>query len=81
MEFDFFNSGCYIYKTRIAGIISQATNLGIVAMRGSVQDVSVDMLRHVLHYFVREYTIKSACADIEAYKDKRGQEAADGEEL
>ena len=50
-------------------------------MRGSVQDVSVDMLRHVLHYFVREYTIKSACADIEAYKDKRGQEAADGEEL
>jgi len=52
------------YKTLIAGIISQATNLGIVAMSGSVQDVSVDMLRHVLHYFVREDTIKSACAEI-----------------
>lgn len=54
----------HFYKTLLAGIISQATNLGVVAMSASVKDVSVDMLRHVLHAFVREETIMAASAEI-----------------
>lgn len=52
------------YKTLMAGLISQATNLGLVAMSASVKDVSVDMLRHVLHVFIREETLKAASAEI-----------------
>ena len=52
------------YKTLIAALISQATNLGVVAMSTSVNDVSVDMLRHVLQFYIREDTIKSASAEI-----------------
>jgi len=54
----------HFYKTLIAAIISQATNLGIVSMSASVKDISVDMLRHVLHYYIREETLKSANAEI-----------------
>jgi TnpA family transposase len=52
------------YKTLIAALISQATNLGVVSMSGSVQGVSVDMLRHVLNFYIREDTIKAASAEI-----------------
>lgn len=48
------------YKTLIASIISQATNLGVMAMSASVKDVSVDMLRHVNHFFIREETLIAA---------------------
>ena len=48
----------------MAGIISQATNLGVVSMSASVTGNSVDMLRHVLQFFVREETIKAANAEI-----------------
>lgn len=48
------------YKTLIAAIISQATNLGIVAMSASVKEISLDMLRHTLHYYIREETLKAA---------------------
>jgi hypothetical protein len=42
------------YKTLIAALISQATNLGLVAMSVSVKGVSIEMLRrHVLQYYVR----------------------------
>jgi TnpA family transposase len=52
------------YKTLISALISQATNLGVVSMSASVKDVSVDMLRHVLQFYVREETIKVASAEI-----------------
>jgi TnpA family transposase len=52
------------YKTLIAAIISQATNLGVVAMGASVPNITVDMLRHVLQYYIREETLKSANAEI-----------------
>ena len=52
------------YKTLIAAIVSQATNLGVVAMSVSMKDTSVDKLRHVLHYFIREETLKAANAQI-----------------
>lgn len=52
------------YKTLIAAIISQATNLGVLAMSASVKDVSVDKLRHVLQYYIREETLKAANAEI-----------------
>ena len=54
----------YFYKTLIAALISQATNLGVVSMSASVKGVSVDMLRHVLRFYVREETITSASAEI-----------------
>lgn len=52
------------YKTLIAALISQATNLGVVAMSASVKGVSVDMMRHVLQFYVCEETNKNACAEI-----------------
>ncbi len=52
------------YKKLISAILSQATNLGIVAMSSSVSDVSVDMLRYVLDGYVREETLTNANAEI-----------------
>lgn len=52
------------YKTLLAALISQATNLGVVSMSASVKDISVDMLRHVLQFFVREETLTAASAEI-----------------
>lgn len=54
----------HFYKTLMAAIVSQATNLGVVSMSASMKDTSVDMLRHVLHYFIREETLKAANAQI-----------------
>jgi TnpA family transposase len=54
----------HFYKTLLAALISQATNLGVVSMSASVQGISVDMLRHVLHDFVREETLTAASATI-----------------
>ena len=52
------------YKTLLAALISQATNLGVVSMSASVKDTTVDMLRHVLNDFVREETLMAANAEI-----------------
>ncbi|MCT4697361.1 Tn3 family transposase [Candidatus Cardinium sp. TP] len=52
------------YKTLMAAIISQATNLGIMSTSASVQGVSVDMLRHALNSFIREETLTAASAEI-----------------
>jgi hypothetical protein len=52
------------YKALISSILSQATNLGIVAMSASVEDVSVDMLRYVLNGYIREETLTNANAEI-----------------
>ncbi|MBS0351809.1 MAG: Tn3 family transposase, partial [Proteobacteria bacterium] len=52
------------YKTLIAAIISQATNLGIIAASASVQGVTVDMLRQVLRSYIREETLTAASAEI-----------------
>lgn len=54
----------HFYKTLMAALISQATNLGVVSMSASVQGISVDMLRHVLHHFVREDTLTAANAEL-----------------
>jgi TnpA family transposase len=54
----------HFYKTLLATLISQATNLGVVSMSASVKDITVDMLRHVLHDFVREETLTAASAEI-----------------
>ena len=52
------------YKTLMAALIAQATNLGVVSMSASVQGLSVDMRRHVLQDFVREETLTAASAEI-----------------
>jgi TnpA family transposase len=54
----------HFYKTLLAALISQATNLGVVSMSASVKGISVDMLRHVLQDFVREETLTAASAEI-----------------
>ncbi len=48
------------YKTLMAGLISQATNLGVLTMSASMKGVSVDMLRHILNFYIREETIRTA---------------------
>jgi len=52
------------YRTLMAAIISQTTNLGVVSMSASVKGVTIDMLRHMLQYYVREETLKAASAEI-----------------
>jgi hypothetical protein len=52
------------YKTLVAALVSQATNLGVVAMSSSVDGITVDMLRHIFQFYVREETIQSASAEI-----------------
>src|SRR5205823_10396267 len=52
------------YRTLLAALISQATNLGVVSMSASVQGLTVDMLRRVLQDFVREDTLTAASAAI-----------------
>jgi len=54
----------HFYRTLLAALISQATNLGVVSMSASVKDMTVDMLRYVLHDFVREDTLTAASAEI-----------------
>ena len=54
----------HFYKTLMSALISQATNLGPVAMSVSVQGVTIDMLRHILNHYIREETIKAASAEI-----------------
>ena len=54
----------HFYKTLMAALISQATNLGVVSMSASVKDISVDMLRHVLRFFIREETLTAANTEI-----------------
>jgi len=58
------NRPANFYKTLISSILSQATNLGIVAMSASVEDVSIDMLRYVLNGYIREETLTNANAEI-----------------
>ena len=52
------------YRTLIAALLSQATNLGVVSMSASVQGLTVDMLRRVLHDYIREETLTAANAAI-----------------
>ena len=54
----------HFYRTLIATLISQATNLGVVSMSASVKGTTIDMLRHVLRYFIREETLTAASAEI-----------------
>lgn len=52
------------YKTLIAGILSQATNIGIATMEDCTTDITVDMLRYVVDACIYEEAIKAANADI-----------------
>lgn len=54
----------HFYRTLMAALISQATNLGVVSMSASVKGTTVDMLRHVLRDFIREETLTAASAEI-----------------
>ncbi|MDW3651884.1 MAG: Tn3 family transposase [Bacteroidia bacterium] len=52
------------YTHLMATLISQATNLGVVAMSASMKHAPVDRLRHILSYYIREETLKAANAEI-----------------
>ncbi len=54
----------HFYRTLLAALISQATNLGVVSMSASVRGTTIDMLRHVLHDFLREETLTAASTEI-----------------
>ena len=54
----------YSYKSVVAAIIAMATNLGIIAMSNSTDELSVDILRDVVRTCIREETIKAGNAEI-----------------
>jgi len=51
-----------VYPALLAALIAHGTNLGIAAMGQSAQGITVDMLKHVSRWFLREDTIKAANA-------------------
>lgn len=52
------------YKTLLASIISQATNIGVAAMHDCTTDITIDMMRYVIRTCIREETIKNANTEI-----------------
>ena len=52
------------YKTLMASILSQATNIGIATMQNCTTDITVEMMRHISDTYIREDTIKNANAEI-----------------
>lgn len=54
----------HFYRTLMATLISQATNLGVVSMSASVKGTSINMLRRILHYFIREETLTAANTEL-----------------
>ena len=52
------------YKTLIATILSQATNIGITTMQDCTTDLTIDMMRYVSNTYIREETIKAANAEL-----------------
>ena len=52
------------YKTLLASIISQATNIGVAAMQNCITDVTIDMMRYVIRTCIRAETIKAANTEI-----------------
>lgn len=54
----------HFYKTLLASIISQATNIGVAAMHDCTTNITIDMMRHVIRTCIREETIKNANTEI-----------------
>lgn len=52
------------YKTLIASILAQATNIGLVTMENCTPDITAKMMRYVTDTCIREETIKSANAEL-----------------
>ncbi|MFT6077167.1 MAG: hypothetical protein ACJATU_000361 [Rickettsiales bacterium] len=52
------------YKTLMAGLLSQATNIGISAMQDCTINITSDMIGYVMDTHIREETIKLANAQL-----------------
>lgn len=52
------------YKTLIASILAQATNIGLVTMEDCTPDITAKMMRYVTDTCIREATIKAANAEL-----------------
>jgi len=52
------------YKTLIASILAQATNIGLTTMQDCVPGITTEMMRHVTDTCIREATIKAANAEL-----------------
>ncbi len=52
------------YKTMLAALLSQATNMGVITMQNCSPGISVDQIRYILNTYIREETIKAANSEI-----------------
>lgn len=52
------------YKTLIASILAQATNIGLATMQDCTPDITAKMMRNVTDTCIRETTIKAANAEL-----------------
>jgi hypothetical protein len=55
------------YKTLMASILAQATNIGIATIQDCTIGISSDMMCHVIDTYIREETINPANAEIVNY--------------
>lgn len=58
------NQSRHFYKTLIASILSQATNIGLSTMQDCTPGITAEMMRHLTDSCIREETIKAANAEI-----------------
>lgn len=52
------------YKTLIASILAQATNIGLTTMQDCIPGITTEMMRYVTDTCIREETIKAANAEL-----------------
>lgn len=52
------------YKTLIASILSQATNIGLATMQDCTPGITTEMMRYVTDAYIREETIKASNAEL-----------------
>lgn len=52
------------YKTLIASILAQATNIGMATMQDCTTGITTDMMRYITDSHIREETIKEANAEL-----------------
>ncbi len=53
-----------LYKTLIASILAQATNIGLYTMQNCTPDITAEMMRNITDSCIRKETIKSANAEL-----------------
>jgi hypothetical protein len=76
---EYQSRSAHLPATLLAALIAHGTNLGIAAMGHSAEGITVDMLRQVSHWWLREETLKAANVALVNYHHRLDLSAVWGE--